>query len=163
MRIKGEKKMSNKITEVTNWKQLKEKDKIGKVTLMFPDGEPMVLKIKGLSQSVIDAINEKYEAMKPAEIYEMKPDRKGDIPKRVPITSGPDYEERQKKIKAIDSMKLAEMALAFLVVKPEGTLEEQIKQLSEDLLAGHFIQIIQAGYEVSGFKFDEKVEQAKNF
>ena len=151
-----------KNTEITNWNQLKNKPKIGKVSLQFPDGDSVDVKIQGLSQSIIDKINEKYDAMKPAQPMKPIKDKNESKPRWIPAVDGSEYEDYQKKIKQLDSLKFAETALAFLIVKPEGTLEEQLKQLSEDLLAGHFIQIIQAGYEVSGFDLDERIKESKN-
>jgi hypothetical protein len=157
-----EKSLENK-NEITSWQQLKDKKKIGKVFLNFPDeDEPTVVKIQGLNQNVINKINDKYDSMKPSEpITMIRPDKNAK-PITVKVTEGKEWEDYQSKLKEIDSNKMAELALAFLVVKPEGTLDEQLKALSEDLLMGHFILIVQAGYEVSGFKLEEKVDQAKN-
>lgn len=153
----------NDVVKITSWKQLKEKKKTGFVKLEFPNDELIELEIQGLSQSVIDAINDKYDSQKPAQPTKKIANESGTGTKTIQITFGPDYDEWQAKIKTLDSLKMAELALAFLVVKPEGTLEEQIKALREDLLAGHFIQIIKAGYEISGFNIGEKIEEAKNF
>lgn len=151
-----------KVEKITSWKQLKERSRIGKVTLKDPtNGKLFELEVQGLSQSIIDNINEKYEAMKPQEITDISKDDRGNKIV-IKVTSGPDYDEYQKKVKDIEINRMAELALAFLVVKPEGILSEQIKQLREDLIAGHFVDIIKAGYEMSGFNIDQRVEQGKN-
>jgi hypothetical protein len=149
--------------KITSWKQLKEKKKTGFVELTFPDKSIVEIEIQGLSQGTIDVINEKYEVKK-----ESRPRIQNRVNGKVagyidaPEDSD-EYLEWQKKNQVIDSLKMAELALAFMVVKPDGeTFEAQIKELKDELLAGHFIQIIQSGYNVSGFDIGDKIDQAKN-
>jgi hypothetical protein len=164
------KKMSGKVEKITSWKQLIEKPKVGSVTLTWPDGSQGTLEVKGLSNSIIEGINEKWDAKKPSQ-PSVPTNVPGKGPKLVPVTDGTEYEKWKAECDAIDNIKVAHTALEFMALKPEpadgltgdDAIKDQIKQLKDNLLIGHFAEIIKAGYMASGINMDfDKVEDAKN-
>jgi hypothetical protein len=162
MEKKKEKKKMSKATEtgLTRWEQLKQKSKaVGKVELKFNDGEVFPIEIQSLSQATTDAINEKYDDMKKPQPFVFIGPKKIEAPK-----DSPEYIAWDKENKAIDSLKFAEMAIAFMVEKPPGeTTEEQIKELKEVIRPGDFVKIVQAGFKICGYDLDqEKIDLAKN-
>jgi hypothetical protein len=146
--------------KLTRWEQLKIKSKaVGKVELKFDDGEIFPVPIQSLSQATTDAINEKYDDMKKPQPFVFIGPKKIEAPK-----DSPEYMAWEKENKAIDSLKFAEMAIAFMVEKPAGnTTEEQIKELKEVIRPGDFVKIVQAGFKICGYDLDdEKILAAKN-
>ena len=150
----------NETEKLTRWEQLKIKSRAkGTVQLKFDDGEVFPIEIQSLSQATTDAINEKYDDMKKARplVYVG--------PKQIPAPEHSDeYKAWEKENKAIDSLRFAEMAIAFMVEKPIGdTTEEQIKELKEVIRPGDFVKIVQAGFKICGYDLDEeKINAAKN-
>lgn len=153
----------NEVEKLTKWEQLKMKSKVvRKVTLNdleSEDGELFQMGVQSVSQATLDAINEKYDDMK-----EPRPTIKMNGKYVECPEDSREYLEWQKKNKAIDSLRMAELALAFMVDKPSGnTIEEQIKELKEFIRPGDYIKIIQNGYEACGHTFDQdKIDAAKN-
>jgi len=150
--------------KLTKWEQLKIKSRVIRSVelenLFNDDGTPFVIEVQSVSQATLDAINEKYDDMKiPRPQAWIKEARKYvDYPE-----DSKQYLEWQKKNKEIESMRMAELALAFLVEKPSGdTTEEQIKELKNVLRPGDFIKIIQEGYAACGFDLDKAIEEGKN-
>lgn len=145
--------------KLTKWEQLKSKAKvIHKLELDF-EGEIFPVEVQSVSQATLDAITEKYDDMKkPLPKVFMK-----DSKKWVECAEdSAEYIDWKKQDKLIESGKMAELALAFLVEKPDGnSTEEQIKELKEFIRPGDFIQIIQAGYEACGFNLDKAIEDGK--
>lgn len=154
-----------KVTKrVKSFKDLKNMPRKGYVELIQPDGEIIEMELQAVDSATLDHINDKYDKSKPKVPVKVMKVAGSAVPKQVEITEGADYEEYLERLKVNESMRMAELALAFIPenLRPEGTLEEQINELRTVLIAGHFVQIIKRGYEISGFNFDEKVEQAKN-
>ncbi|MFA6712096.1 MAG: hypothetical protein WCS33_05265 [Candidatus Caldatribacteriota bacterium] len=155
------KKGKDKVIKVTSWKQLKEIGSSGQVYLNTPDGI-FEIEIQALSRERIDEINTKYDGYKEKEKKEVPRYYNKKTGKFEEDTEHPDYEKYQERLRAIESLRIAELALAFMVIKPDGeTLEEQIKEMNQ-LGAGHYAKIMEAGLELSGFELDKKVEAAKN-
>jgi hypothetical protein len=147
--------------KLTRWEQLKIKSRAkGTVQLKFGDCEELFpIEIQSLSQATTDAINEKYDDMKKGRPSVFVG------PKQIPAPESSDeYKAWEKENKAIDSLKFAEMAIAFMVEKPTGdTTEEQIKELKEFIRPGDFVKIVQAGFKICGYDLDqEKIDTAKN-
>lgn len=158
--------MSERIQTLKSWDQMKKQKRTGSVVLTFPDGSKLEVELKSLSKAEFDAILEKYDKMRsehPAPTQKITVN--GQV-RYVPDREGKKYEEYQEKMKAIDKLQMAELALAFMVVKPEGTFEEQIKELNETLIGGHFGKIIEAGMKISGFgdavATEEEIDEIKN-
>ncbi|MDP4224821.1 MAG: hypothetical protein Q8910_00425 [Bacteroidota bacterium] len=169
---KGEmKRMSGKVEKITSWKQLVEKPKVGKVQLQFPDGSIVELEVKGLQKSILESINEKWDAKKKPQPTNWVKVQGQAQPKHVTLTEGEEYDQWKNDCQAIENLKAAHIALEFLVIKPEPSegltgddaIVDQIKQLNEGLLIGHFAEIIKAGNAASGFGSEDKVDDAKNF
>ena len=154
--------MSNQKNVIKSWKDLKEQKKTAEVDLVFPGGDTVFVTVQGLSQAKIDGIQEMYDEKKPAKPTKVVPGKPGVAPKTIEVSEGKEYDEWVKQCNAIDSLRFAHLALEFMVVKPEGTFEEQIKALKEDLLSGHYQRIIMKGYEISGYNLDDNIEKAKN-
>jgi predicted Zn-ribbon and HTH transcriptional regulator len=148
--------------KLTKWQQLKMKSKVvRKVDLELADGEIFPIEVQSVSQATLDAIDQKYDDMKnprPQQfIKEVK--KHVDFPE-----DSKEYIQWKKEERAIDSLRIAEKALAFLVEKPSGeTTEEQIKELKETIRPGDFIKIVMEGHRACGYEFDEdKINTAKN-
>lgn len=153
---------NNQMETLTKWEQLKIKSKVvNQVDLEFANGEVFPIEIQSVSQATLDAITDKYDDQKVGRPKTFNRDLK----KWVEATEDSnEYVQWEKKNRIIESLKMAELALAFMVEKPPGkTTEDQIKELKETIRPGDFIKIVQAGYEACGFNFDEgKVRDAKN-
>jgi hypothetical protein len=151
----------SEVEKLTKWEQLKMKSKAkSAVDLEFKDGDVITIDIQSLSQATLDAINDKYDDMK-----EPRPNVK--IPganRTIPAPEGSrEFMEWDRANKAIENLKIAETAIAFMVEKPTGnTTEEQIKELKEVILPGHFLKIVQEGYKLCGFDMGEAIENGKN-
>jgi hypothetical protein len=146
--------------KLTRWEQLKQKSKaVGKVELKFDDGETFPIEIQSLSQATTDAINEKYDDMKKPQPFVFIGPKKIVAPE-----DSPEHMAWKKENAIIDSLKFAEMAIAFMVEKPPGnTVEEQIKELKEVIRPGDFVKIVQSGFKICGYELtDEKINEAKN-
>jgi len=150
----------NETEKLTKWQQLKIKSRAkGTVELKFKDGEELFpIEIQSISQATTDAINEKYDDMKKPRPVVFNG------PKSIPAPEGSkEYIAWEKENKAIDSLRFAEMAIAFMVEKPDGdTIEEQIKELKEVIRPGDFVKIVQAGFKICGYDLDEAMEKGKN-
>lgn len=155
-----------KVVKVKNWKQLKEVKKTGFVPLEYPDCI-MEVPIKSVSPNITDAIENKYDKlMPPVPTY-----FDNSLKKWFAITEdtlNPDhkklYDEYAKETKKIETMKFAELVLAFLDIEIEGeTLDEKVHNLREEIPVGHYYKIVQEGYKLSGIEVDRKVNEAKNF
>lgn len=156
-------KNKDNVVKVTSWKQLREIGNKGFVYLNTPNGV-FEVEIQSLSRERIDEINNKYDEYKEDEERKNAPPKYFDKKTRewVDDTESDEYREYSKRLKAIESLRVAELALAFMTIKPDGeTLEEQIKEMNQ-LGAGHYAKIMEAGLELSGFELDKKVEAAKN-
>jgi len=152
----------NETEKLTKWEQLKMKSKVvRKVELEFDnDSEPFVIEVQAVSQATLDAITEKYDDMKEARPQQHIKETKKyiDFPE-----DSKEYMAWQKKNKAIESLRMAEMALAFMIDKPSGnTTEEQIKELKDVIRPGDFIKVVQEGYKACGFDMDKAIEEGKN-
>lgn len=146
--------------KLTKWEQLKMKSKVVRTVDLDFGGELFQIQVQSVSQATLDAINEKYDDMKEPRPKEyIKELRKYvDYPE-----DSKQYLEWQKKNKEIESMRMAELALAFLVEKPSGnTTQEQIMELKNVLRPGDFIKVIQEGYAACGFDLDKAIEDGKN-
>lgn len=146
--------------KLTKWEQLKMKSKVVRMVDLDFGGELFQIQVQSVSQATLDAINEKYDDMKEPRPKEyIKELRKYvDYPE-----DSKQYLEWQKKNKEIESMRMAELALAFLVEKPSGnTTQEQIMELKNVLRPGDFIKVIQEGYAACGFDLDKAIEDGKN-
>lgn len=149
-----------KLEKITAWDQLKKQKKTADIEIRLVDGTEVLIEVKGLSRSEINNIYEKYDSEKrklpkPQEFDKV-------LKKYIDSTEGPKYEQHQASMKALDALQSAELALAFLVAKPEGSFEEQVRQLDEDITAGQFSKIIEAGLQVSGFGNDnDQLNDAK--
>lgn len=149
-----------KVVKLTEWGQMKAQKKTGEVIIPGIETDFSV-EIQGMSPATIESINEKYEDMK-AQIPEPQVFVK-ELKKFIKAESGPEYEKYQKQIRAIENLRMAELALGFLVIKPDGTFEEQVKQLKDDLLFAQLPKIVEGGLKLSGIEVDEKeIEDAKN-
>jgi len=150
----------NETEKLTKWQQFKIKSRAkGIVELKFKDGELFPIEIQSISQATTDAINEKYDDMKKARPFTFNGPKKILAPE-----DSPEYMAWEKENKAIDSLRFAEMAIAFMVEKPDGdTIEEQIKELKDVVRPGDFVKIVQSGFKICGYDLDEeKINQAKN-
>lgn len=147
--------------KLTKWEQLKMKSKVVRAVDLDFEGDIFKVDIQSVSQASLDAINEKYDDMKKPRPQEFIKELKKyiDYPE-----DSQQYLDWQKRNKAIESLRMAELALAFLVEKPTGeTTDEQIRELKDVLRPGDFIKVVQEGYKACGFDFDdEKVNAAKN-
>lgn len=146
--------------KLTKWQQLKIKSKVVQSIDLDFDGEVFPIDVQAVSQATLDAINEKYDDKKTA-----RPRQYIDkVKKYIDFAEdSQEYLDWQKKDKAIESLRVAELALAFLVEKPDGnTTEEQILDLRDTLRPGDFIKIIQGGYSACGFDMGEAIDEAKN-
>lgn len=146
--------------KLTKWEQLKIKSKVvRKIDLDF-EGETFPIEVQSVSQATLDAINEKYDDMRKPRPQQFIREAKKyiDFPE-----DSKEYLDWQKEQKAVESLRMAELALAFLVEKPTGnTTEEQIKELKEVLRPGDFIKVVQEGYAACGFDLDKAIEDGKN-
>jgi hypothetical protein len=146
--------------KLTKWEQLKMKSKVvRKIDLDF-EGETFPIEVQSVSQATLDAINEKYDDMRKPRPQQFIREAKKyiDFPE-----DSKEYLDWQKEQKAVESLRMAELALAFLVEKPTGnTTEEQIKELKEVLRPGDFIKVVQEGYAACGFDLDKAIEDGKN-
>ena len=150
--------------KVRSFKDLKDMPRKGFVELTQPDGEIFEMELQAVDSATLDRINDKYDKSKPKQPVKMMKVAGSATPKPIQITDGVEYDEYNEKMKVNETLRMAELALSFMPesLRPEGSLEEQINELRNVLIAGHFVQIIKRGYEISGFNFEEKVEQAKN-
>ena len=151
-----------KVVKIKSWKEVK---KTGFVQLEYPDAIYEV-PIKSVSPNVTDAIEDKYESLRPPvptyfdnelkKWFEVKEDTLNPNHKE-------QYDKYAKKAREIETMRFAELVLAFIDMEIEGeTLEEKIHNLREDIPIGHYYKIVEAGYSLSGINLDKKVEEAKN-
>lgn len=160
--------IEKKVQKLTSWKQLEEVKKEGEIQLEFPD-TIMEITLRGVSPEEVEEIEEKYDKLRPAKpsYYDRELKEWVEIDEEVykELTS-PElkkkYEDWERQSKEIRKNYLAELVLLFMVEKPEGTLEEQIQRVRNTLLLGHFYQIIEEGYRLSGFRTDKQIEKAKN-
>jgi len=146
--------------KLTKWQQLKMKSKVVQSVDLDFDGEIFSVEVQSVSQSTLDAINEKYDDKKTARPRQFMKEIKKyvDFPE-----DSKEYLDWQKENKVIESLRMAELALAFLVEKPDGdTVEDQIIELRNTLRPGDFVKIIQGGYTACGFDMNEAIEEAKN-
>jgi hypothetical protein len=146
-------------TGLTRWEQLKIKSKAtGTVNLKFGEGDIFPVEIQSISKATTDAINEKYDDMKKARPFVFVGPKQILAPE-----NSPEYIAWKKENDAIDSVKFAEMAIAFMIEKPPGdTTEAQIKELLEVIRPGDFATIVTAGFKICGFDLDGAIEQGKN-
>jgi hypothetical protein len=155
-----------KVTKLTDLKQLVNKKKNGFIELEFGDGSKLKVEINGLSKAQFEAINEKYDDMKESQPETFVKDGRGGGKWIKDSEDSEEYKSWMKKNKAIENLRICEMVLAFLAAAStlEGSLEDKVKFLNENFLLGHFYQIIEAGMEISGLKTnkDQQIEQAKN-
>lgn len=149
---------------ITDWKQMKQKNQETHIVpLAYPDGTSLGVEIYSLSKSTMNALSEKYDAMK-------KPK-----PPKVPIKDGKnvkwidapvdssEYLKWEQDNKAIDNLKAAETIILALVVKPEGdTLEDQITFINDTFKSGHLDTLLIEIYKFSGYDLNAKIDQAKN-
>jgi hypothetical protein len=146
--------------KLTKWEQLKMKSKVVRTIDLDFEGETFPIEVQSVSQATLDAINEKYDDMRKPRPQQFIREAKKyiDFPE-----DSKEYLDWQKEQKAVESLRMAELALAFLVEKPTGnTTEEQIKELKEVLRPGDFIKVVQEGYAACGFDLDKAIEDGKN-
>ena len=151
-------------------KVLKFADKIKKikrtamVSFATDEGEFIEFKVESRSQTIIDGINAKYEAMKPKVPTKRLPSANGK-PKIVEDLNDPEY---LKALGEVQKKNFAELALNFLAEeeRPGGEIEDQIAELRAVELAGFVPKIVQRGLEISAVieekSYDEDLEEAKN-
>lgn len=172
---KAKNDVKNDVIIINSWDELMEQPRFGYVDLVFGKGENkrvVQFKLQGVSENVLSEIEEKYDALRPAQPVYNDPNLNKTIiidDEVYETLTSPqlrkDYEKYKKKLADVTKSKLAEMVYEFLVpeMRPKGdSREEQIKQIRDGFLIGHFYEIIKVGYEISGMRKDEKVEEAKN-
>ena len=152
-----------KVTKFSD--KIKKLKRTAEVTFYTDDpNENITFNVQSVSQNVMDAIDAKYEAKKPKVPSRRVPVGNGKGAKVVEFPNDPDY---QSKLSDVLRDKMAEMAINFLVDedKPEGTIEEQIKEIQDVELAGFVGKIVNRGLEISGLideDVEEEIEEAKN-
>jgi hypothetical protein len=150
-----------KVTVLTDWKQLKEKNaETTVVNLEYPDGSIIGVEIRGLSKAQMNALNEKYEGMREAKPKVFFKETKKWV---AALEDSKEYMDWDRKNKALDNLKACEVLILALVKKPEGnTLEEQMAFLNEVFKDGQLNTLILEVYKFSGHDLSDKIEQAKN-
>lgn len=137
------------------------------VTVPFEtdEGEVIEFKIESRSSTELDALSDRYDAMKPAVPSKRVPTGKGGFK----VIENPNDPEYKKAAGEVSKNHFNHMALLFLAEeeRPEGTEEEQLKEIAEVELAGFVGKIVTKGLEISGLtnsdNSDDEVEaEVKN-
>jgi hypothetical protein len=141
-------------------KKVKRHDAVNFVT---DDGDVIEFKVESRSSDVMEALSQKYDALKPTAPTKKLPTNKGGVR----IVSNEEDPTYKRELAKISKMHFAHMALIFLAEgeRPEGSEEEQIKEIQEVELAGFVGKIVSKGLEISGLTnndADEEVDEAKN-
>lgn len=127
-------------------------------TVIFLDdnGEAIEFAVESRSSETIEALAEKYDAMKPPV-----PSQKVPSGKSFKVIERPNDPEYKKAVAQISKTHFNHMALMFLAEdeRPEGTEEEQLKAIHEVELAGFVGKIVSKGLDLSGLGKDEEGEE----
>lgn len=144
-------------------KKVKRKDV---VTFKTDDGEGIEFLVESRGENEIDAINAKYDKLKPKVPTKRLPVHGGKY-KTIENDKDPEY---RTELLRVQKMNFAELALLFLAKeeRPEGELQEQIEEIRGVELAGFIPKIVQRGLELSGIveeeeeSYEEALEAEKN-
>lgn len=136
-------------------KKIKRTDSVDFVT---DGGEVISFKVVSVSQPQMDALNEKYNAMKPAVPTKRLPSAKG-----IKLVDDPENPEYVAEITRINMQRFYHLAILFLAPeeRPEGEIEEQIEAIKEVELAGFTGKIVNKGLEISGLTDDKEAEEVE--
>lgn len=135
------------------------------VPFITDEGETIEFAVVSRSDKEISALAERYDAMKPPVPSQKVPSGKGGFK----VIERPNDPEYKKSVAEINKVHFNHMALMFLAEdeRPEGTEEEQLKQIAEIELAGFVPKIVNKGLELSGLidpedeGLDEAVEEER--
>ena len=122
------------------------------VSFATDEGDVIDFEIRSVSSETLDALSEKYDAMKPPVPSKKVPSGKG-----FRVIENPDDPEYKKKTSHISKLHFNHMALMFLAPeeRPEGSEEEQLKAIAEVELAGFVSKIVSKGLDISGLSKDD--------
>lgn len=126
----------------------------GSVIFLDDNGESIEFLVESRSSEEIEALAEKYDAMKPPVPSQKVPSGKGGFK----VIEKPNDPEYKKQVSQISKIHFNHMALMFLAEdeRPEGTEAEQLKEIQEVELAGFVGKIVSKGLDLSGLgKEDE--------
>lgn len=122
------------------------------VLFLTDKGETIEFAVVSRSSEDIEALAEKYDSMKPPVPSQKVPSGKG-----FKVIERPNDPEYKKAVAQISKLHFNHMALLFLAEeeRPEGTEEEQLKEIAEVELAGFVGKIVSKGLELSGLGKDD--------
>lgn len=129
------------------------------------DGEEVIeFAVESRSDKEITALADRYDALKPPVPSQKVPTGKGGFK----VIERPNDPEYKKAVAEINKNHFNHMALMFLAAdeRPEGTEEEQLKEINEIELAGFVPKIVNKGLELSGLidpedTLDDEVEEER--
>lgn len=135
----------------------------GTVDFVTDEGEVISFEVQSFGRKTFDALNDKYEELKPKVPTKKLPSKNG--VKIINDDQNPDY---LKKLGDVMSRRMVEIALISLSPeeRPDGGVEEQLDALEGVDLAGFVPKIVQKGLELSGLiesqdDYEEEVDEAK--
>lgn len=119
----------------------------GSVIFLDDNGESVEFLVESRSSDEIEALAEKYDAMKPPVPSQKVPSGKG-----FKVVERPNDPEYKKEIAGISKLHFNHMALMFLAEdeRPEGTEEEQLQEIAKVELAGFVGKVVSKGLDLSG-------------
>lgn len=125
----------------------------GSVIFLDDNGESVEFAVESRSSEEIEALAEKYEALKPAV-----PSQKVPSGKSFKVIERPNDPEYKKAAAQISKLHFNHMALMFLAEdeRPEGTEEEQLAEIQKVELAGFVGKIVSKGLDLSGLGKDDE-------
>lgn len=133
------------------------------VPFLTDTGESIEFKVESRSSKEIEALSDRYEAMKPPVPTQKVPSGRG-----FKVIERPNDPEYKRAVAEINKQHFNHMALLFLAEdeRPEGTEEEQLQAIEDVELAGFVGKIVNRGLELSGLTdeeetFDEAVEEER--
>lgn len=144
---------------ISGWGTIKNRARLGYSELAWPDGTVDKMPILAISYDTLMSIDAEIDAkMPPVPTIPVKVD--GKI-KQVEQKDDPDY---KREVAAVQKERSLRIILKSLPeeVQPEGTLEQKMAALSNDLLAGHIIQLVKDIMAISNLNLEEAVNEAKN-
>lgn len=138
--------MAAKISKFAS--KAKKLKRTGSVIFLDDNGESIEFAVESRSSEEIEALADKYEQLKPPVPSQKVPSGKGGFK----VIEKPNDPEYKKQVSQISKLHFNHMALMFLAEdeRPEGTEEEQLKEIQKVELAGFVGKIVSKGLDLSG-------------